>query len=1001
MKLKHIILALGLATPLITSAQPNVMRIDAQGYFERGRMMYETHNYVGAIDQLSHLLTMDPSIELEEQASLLLAFCKFERDQVDGLDALVAFIEEYPTSTLVQQAQMKIGDYYLYHSDWDNALLSYSLVRPRALDLNADENLLYRQAYCNLRTGNYALAETQYSQLARTKRYGDASVFYKAYIEYAQGDYDSALERFKNIDATTELGYQAQYYITQIKYKKQRYGEVIAAGRQLLAEENNDYFTAELNRMVGESFYHEGDHQQARVYLRRYLDNPDGDIHRTAAYTMGVLDYYDRNYSQTANYMTMATDQDDALAQSAWLFLGQSKLQMKDLNGAARAFEQAAQMKHDANVRETACYNYAISQHLGAKTPFGKSTELFEQFLNDYPHSKYRTKVEGYLVDSYFTTSDYEKVLASINRIKSPGKQVQRAKQNVLYNLGMQALNNGNVPLAIDRLQQAVNLGNLDKDALNESRLWLAEAQYRAGNFKEATAQQQQYVKSAGQNDQNYGIAQYNLGYSLFQQRQYAEAQKAFRNALDSKQLSAELSADAYNRIGDTQYYAQEFGAAQRSYGQAMATDKNSPQDYSAFQQGVMMGMNKQWDEQIAHMNDFVKQYPRSQYAPQALLEKAAAQVAKNDLNSAISTYSALRKAYPKSAEARKALLLTAMAYQNMGDNNNALKTFKEVVKAYPSSDEARAAVEDLKLAYAERDDLAQLEKFLHSIPGAPHLDVSEVDRLTFEVAEKDIVGDNPSVEKMQQYLNNYPNGAYARKAQYYLARYHYQKGSYDQAMSLLEQALNKGGDADFAEDAMAIRSDILVKQGKNAEALKEYQQLAEKASNDDTRTIARLGALRVAQDMNKWDVVKTEATALLGAGNISAAEEREATMALAMAAKHTGDTSAAEEHLKKLAEDMLNEEGARAAVELATMQLEAGNIKAADKTVTALIDSDTPHDYWLARGYLIKCDIFVKQGKKGDARDYLQSLKNNYPGKEKDIADGINSRLNALKKGK
>ena len=42
--------------------------------------------------------------------------------------------------------------------------------------------------------------------------------------------------------------------------------------------------------------------------------------------------------------------------------------------------------------------------------------------------------------------------------------------------------------------------------------------------------------------------------------------------------------------------------------------------------------------------------------------------------------------------------------------------------------------------------------------------------------------------------------------------------------------------------------------------------------------------------------------------------------------------------------------------------------------------------------------DVFVKQGRKGDARDYLQSLKNNYPGKEKDITDGINSRLKTLK---
>ena len=29
-------------------------------------------------------------------------------------------------------------------------------------------------------------------------------------------------------------------------------------------------------------------------------------------------------------------------------------------------------------------------------------------------------------------------------------------------------------------------MGNYDKTALNESRLWLAEAEYREGNYKEA-----------------------------------------------------------------------------------------------------------------------------------------------------------------------------------------------------------------------------------------------------------------------------------------------------------------------------------------------------------------------------------------------------------------------------------------------------------------------------------------------------------------------------------
>ena len=76
----------------------------------------------------------------------------------------------------------------------------------------------------------------------------------------------------------------------------------------------------------------------------------------------------------------------------------------------------------------------------------------------------------------------------------------------------------------------------------------------------------------------------------------------------------------------------------------------------------------------------------------------------------------------------------------------------------------------------------------------------------------------------------------------------------------------------------MAIKCDILVKQGKHAEALKAYQELAEKAENDDNRTIARLGAMRVAQDMGNWNVVKSTAATLLDNGNLNANEDRDRT---------------------------------------------------------------------------------------------------------------------------
>ena len=1001
MKLKNLLLTMGLALPLLAGAQPTVMDAGAEGYLERARLMYDSHNYVGAIDQLTHLQQLPLSADREEEAELLMALALFERGEGKSLDALIAFIDEHPNSPLATTAQMKIGDYYFYRGDWDNAMLSYSLVRPAAQDLDANEDLLYRKAYCNLRQGHYDEAEQQYHRLAATKRYGQASVFYKAYVEYANGNLDDALDRFQHIDPTTELGYQAQYYITQIKYNRGQFADVIATGRQLLSEQKNNYFDAELNRMVGESYYHQGNTREARTYLERYVAEPEGDIYRTAAYTLGVLDYNEGNYKRAAELMPLATDEDDALAQSAWLYLGQCKLKQNDLNGAARAFEQSAKMNHDRNVRETAFYNYAISQNQGARTPFDKSIEMFETFLNDYPKSRYKDQVEGYLVDAYLTSTDYGKALQSINNIKNPSGKVKRAKQYVLYNLGVQALSNGQDQQAVNYLKQAVDLGNQDKTVLNESRLWLAEAQYRTGDYKGATSNQMSYVNATSKGDDNYSLAQYNLGYSLYQQRRYAEAKKAFQNALAGGKLADELKADAYNRLGDTQYYTQEYAAAQASYDKALADAKGSAKDYSMYQKAMMLGMTKQYGQQVSALDALIKAYPKSDLVPQAMLEKGNALAYDGKGNEAVAAYNALLKAYPKSVEARKGLLQMAVVDKNMNNEDAAIEAYKKVIKNYPSSEEAQAAAEDMKLIYADRGQLGDFQKFLNAIPNGPRVDVSEVDRLTFEAAEKAAIATKPNITKMQQYLQQNPSGAYAAKARYYIARHNYNNGRLNDALAGLDEALRGNKQASWAEDAMAMRSDALLQLGKANDALQSYKELAELSSSDDNRTTAELGMMRAAKQLSNWNELKNVCASLLQRGGLSAGEEKEVTMNRAIAASHLGDSKSAESDLKTLAKDTKSEEGAQAAYELAQLQFDAGNIKQAERTANSLVDAGTPHAYWLARTFILLSDIYVKQGKTSEAREYLQSLKSNYPGKEKDITEAVDQRLAALKKKK
>ena len=82
-------------------------------------------------------------------------------------------------------------------------------------------------------------------------------------------------------------------------------------------------------------------------------------------------------------------------------------------------------------------------------------------------------------------------------------------------------------------------------------------------------------------------------------------------------------------------------------------------------------------------------------------------------------------------------------------------------------------------------------------------------------------------------------------------------------------------------------------------------------------------------------------------------------------------------------------------------MQYEMGNLKGAEQTANALIDKGTSHSYWLAKCFITLADICYKQGDVAQAREYLQSLKSSYPGKEKDIFNEIDSRLNKWKGGK
>ena len=135
------------------------------------------------------------------------------------------------------------------------------------------------------------------------------------------------------------------------------------------------------------------------------------------------------------------------------------------------------------------------------------------------------------------------------------------------------SLTNGRRQQAAESLRAAVAMGNAAPGVAAQASLWLGDALYSLGNYREASRSYETFLR-AEPRSQNAPLARYNLAYALYKQKDYRNAAKQFRQALSGHPaLAAELAADATTRRADCLYYVGAYSEALAAYSDAIARD--------------------------------------------------------------------------------------------------------------------------------------------------------------------------------------------------------------------------------------------------------------------------------------------------------------------------------------------------------------------------------------------------------------------------------------------
>lgn len=1047
-------LAFGAASPAMGQGSGTVGPADplAPGYIYRASRMLSTGNPLGAQDQTAASADDFRNLAPDGQAAWLAARGQalFERGDGECVGVLTRLATDYPASAQATQALLTLGDWAWYHQDWHEAIARYSEVAIANLGEGQRNLYTYRKALAYLKCGLPESAQPLLNAIAADPEYSRAARYYRAYILYLDKDYDAAYREFAAVcDHRSETdagevsggrlestehergtdeqmmpqeksrtgrrgrrnptaaasgpasgptlalahrqyasdGIEPLYYMAQIEYLRGEYDDVIEHSASILAKNPVEELLPELHRIVGLSHFKKGDYIGARPHLEQFassVESPNDD----ALYALGAILYSDGELAEAERTLRPLTDRNNDLAQGAYLFLGQIAEQRGDMNAAAMAFSKASTMTFDKSVAETAAYNHIVSLTKGGNAPFASNIAMLESFLQGYPDSRYASDVQESLASAYFYENDYNRALSSINKVRNPSQATLSSKQKILYKLGTSEITSGSLASAATHLREAADMRTTDSRLADEARLWLGEALYGSGDYKAAATAYASALRGELTPD-NRNMARYGLAYSQMKQRDWREAQKNFAGVAESAGAPADMKGDALIREADCLLYMGDYQKAASKYLRA-SREGIGDADYATFRHAVVAGVLEGTDSKMKKLNAFLKERPDSRWTSEVLLEAGRTMAALDQPDKAAPYFERLTREYPKDTKSRAGALSLAIAYMKQGDREKAKSAYRGVIAQWPTSEEASIANDDMRRICAEDGSLIDYARYLSGIDGAPQIDPDEMDAITFEAAETAYAADQRNTSRLEQYINDFPDGRYLSNALMDLAEAADHEGDPSKTLIYIDRLLARRGDSPQAAAALFLKGDLLENSGESGKALDAYLALEERGGSEFAPE-AVAGVMRTTSDARQ----RTEyARRLLSMGGVSAEDAEDARYYEASGLLHSTQSASGEEAMKRLAASPNSLSGAKAAVELGDWYLARGDIKNALSTLEAFTDSGSVHAYWLARGYISLADAYHADGNDYLAAEYLRSLRDNYPGDEKDIKDAIARKI-------
>ena len=973
---------------VLVFGQQTIYQETGESLFSDALSLYESNNYLVALEKLDIYLAQGGA--LKSEATYYRAMCLLKTGDNRGERELDKFVSTNGNHPLASSAYFYLGNYYFSKGDFKKARKSYETADISSLSNQEKSEMFFKLGYClflNKETDKSAINFR--NSITSGKQYEIPASYYLGYIHFQKNEFPEALNYLLKVGDNSEYKQPASQLIANIYYKRK--------DEQKLVSFTNDNFgsadkeTQKLfNRLLGELFFDLKKYQQAVRYLQQHLELADNKMNEEGYYKLAFSYYMIKDDQQAITYFQKAGLGSGPMSQTSSYYLGQLYLRNKNPEFAIRSLEKALNGSNEEIKLESAFLVGKINFQQGQ---FSESIRSLQQYLKQYPNSKFKNEANQLLANAFLKTSNYDQAIAYLESIPNRSYDLNKAYQNATFHKGQLVFNDSRFSEAAKYFKKSVS-APIDKEINARANYLLGECYSLVENYPQAINAFEQCKRVSNRSDIWNINSDYGLAYIYYNLKDYNRARDYFSSFTSRSGKYHDFYLDGMMRLADCHYVLKNYSQAIQQY-EYLTKEPTVPKDYIYFQLGLTYQLNNQPQKAINSFEVVVNSEFPSTYKDNALFQMGISYLEASQYKNAITYFDRFERDMSTSGLMPYVRSKRALCYFNLNQLEYAANDYRAILEnniTHPSANDALLGLQELR---KKGLNIPSFDRYMSAYQQA-NPDDSSLEVISFESAKTYYYNQEyaKAIEALKSFQDKYPKSSYTEDASYFLGDSYYRMEDWPRAVEVFTR-ITKNTSSNYLSRVLDKKGRALIRMKEYQQAIYNYDQLAAFGLNRKDQYLADEGKMLSHFSLANNDSAVHYAKKIIGSEWKPVGAEAQAQLVQGKVFLNMKQYDKAGTSFQQVLKDNKSETAAEAKYYQAYIQHLQGNYKSSVETLFTLNEEYASYDFWIGKSFILIADNYMKMNELFQAQATLNSIIEKSPSKA--IVDEARKKLEKL----